>query len=242
MTESSQPLPPVPYTARLEDKIILNEKYIHLHFELLEPHRLPFHAGQYVSIKVDEAGTRRSYSICSSPAIDHGFELLVDVSPQGPGSQFLGDLEIGEDIELLAPLGRFTLAGHEEYSSLNFIATGSGIAPFRSMIQYLLQEKQEQRPIRLLWGMRYPEDLFWEDEFEELVDYFENFSFHPVMSKASSEWTLCRGRVTDCLLTHQWDDDGGYYLCGGTAMIEDTSTHLQKLDIAPDQINFEQFY
>jgi NAD(P)H-flavin reductase len=203
---------------------------------------LPFYAGQYVSIKVAEDGTRRSYSICSSPSIDHGFELLVDVSPQGPGSRFLQKLEIGEDIEMLAPLGRFTLHGSEEWSSLTFIATGSGIAPFRGMIQHLLQDEQDERPIQLLWGMRYPQHLFWQDEFEELVDYFENFSFHPVMSQAGEGWTLCRGRVTDCLQTHDWDPTGGYFLCGSTAMIEDTVAVLQSQGVPAEKIRYEQFY
>ena len=85
-------MPPQQFKARLEDRIVHNDKYIQCSFELTQPFRMPFLAGQYVSIKVSDRGDRRSYSICSPPGIEHGFELMVDVRPQGLGSKFLQNL------------------------------------------------------------------------------------------------------------------------------------------------------
>lgn len=233
---------PQQYTARLQDKQVFNDKYVQYHFELIEPNKMEFAAGQYVSIKVDEQGNRRSYSIASAPSVDHGFELLVDVEPNGVGTSYLQSLQFGDEISFLGPLGVFAIKAEEQAQELVFIATGSGIAPFHAMILDLLQNKSEQRQITLYWGMRYSKQLFWLDEFEELMDNFPNFHFHPVISRAEPGWTLCQGRVTDCLMVHGFPKEGQYYLCGNKAMIEDAAGILEKGDIDKTQVHFEKFW
>lgn len=238
--------PPAVYTAKLLEKLQHNEKFIQFRFELTEPHRMNFLAGQYVSVKVADRGDRRSYSICSSPEIDHSFELLIDVTPQGKGCQYLCSLQDGEAIEALGPMGRFVVpsdvATTSAESALQFVATGSGIAPIRSMILDQLQVKQDQRPITLYWGMRHEQDLFWVQEFEELVRSFPNFEFHPLLSQPTDIWTLCRGRVTDCIKTHARPENAGYYLCGSESMLKDMRQLLQSMAIAPERVHFESFY
>lgn len=232
--------------AKLADKRQLNEKFFFFDFEMVEPHRLDFAAGQYVSIAIPgETGTRRAYSITSSPEKNSGFELLVDVSPQGVGSKYLQNMEPGTEINFLAPMGVFTLVQGEKAEkekAIIFVATGSGIAPFRSMVQYLLQFQNDQRPIWLYWGMRYVTDMFWQDEFHELAQAFPNFHFHITLSRAPEDWPLCRGRVTDCLSIHDLPADAGYYLCGNRAMIEDVSNVLMGRSIPKEAIHFEKFY
>jgi len=234
--------PPKQYTARLEEKIVHNERFIQYSFELAEPHEMPFEAGQYVSVKVSEKGERRSYSICSSPDIKHGFELLIDISPGGIGSKYFEALDFGATIEFLGPLGMFTLAPNDNEAATTFVATGSGIAPFRSMILDLCQEKKDTRSIILYWGLRHENILFWEDEFEELAENFPNFKFHPVISQSSEAWPLCRGRVTDCLRVHDLPANSGYYLCGSTQMIADVSGQLIGRGVLAESIHHEKFY
>src|SRR3990167_11351528 len=94
-----------------------------------------FAAGQYVSLKVAEDGTRRSYSIASAPNTKV-IELLVDVGPMGAGSRYILGLKLGDSVEVLGPLGRFTLP--PSLKKVLFVATGSGIVPFRPMIRELL--------------------------------------------------------------------------------------------------------
>ncbi len=232
---------PQRFTAKLEDKIVLNEQYIQLTFELIEPHTLDFIAGQYVSIQVTPEGLRRSYSICSAPDINHGFELMVDINPGGPGTTYLNNLKFGEQISLLGPMGKFIVETEPAEPELVFIATGSGVAPFRSMILDLLQSKKDSRPLTLLWGLRYANLLFWQDELSELQDNFVNFKFHPVLSRPSSEWSLCSGHVTDCLAIHETAKTAGYYICGNQQMIADVVKLLEQLGVNQTQIHFEKF-
>jgi len=125
---------------------------------------------------------------------------------------------------------------------LVFVATGAGIAPFKSMIEDQLRNKQDQRQITLHWGMRQPKSLLWLEEWQELVEAFPNFHFHPVLSKAPEAWTLCRGRVTDCLSIHQLPTSAAYFLCGSKAMIEDTTNVLTQKGVSKELILLEKFY
>jgi len=238
--------PPQNYSVKLLEKIQHNEKFVQLKFELSEPHRMDFLAGQYVSIKVADRGDRRSYSLCSAPAIDHSFELLIDITPQGKGCTFLMGLDYGQAVEALGPMGRFVVAeaaeGTAAETALQFVVTGSGIAPARSMILDQLQTKGDTRPITLYWGMRHEQELFWMQEFEELAQSFPHFRFHPLISRPTDAWTLCRGRVTDCVRTHEQPPGAGYYLCGNEAMLADMRALLSDQGVPTERVHFESFY
>lgn len=235
---------PHPFKAKLQDKQILNDKYTLVTFELSDSHVLEFQAGQYLSLKVADTGERRAYSIFSSPAVGHAVELLIDVTPNGVGTHFLQSLELGAEVECLGPLGRFTIetAPAIPEPALVLIATGSGLAPFNSMVLDLLQVKHDLRPIILYWGERYETDLCLEMEFTQLSQDFPQFSFHPVLSRPAQHWKLCAGHVTDCLNTHGIVEPAGYYLCGGRLMIEDVTAVLTQGGVDKTSIHQERFY
>lgn len=232
---------PQQFTAKLEEKTQHNERYVQYSFELTEPHQMPFIAGQYVSIKVSERGERRSYSICSSPSIEHGFELLLDISPQGLGCKYLESLKYGDTMSFLGPLGTFTVSEQEE-SARYFIATGSGIAPFRSMILDELQNKHDERPLVLYWGQRHEQDMFWELEFQELAQNFSQFSNKIILSQPGDQWPLDKGRVTDLLTVLEKPVTAGYYLCGNGAMVKQSIEILEQSGVPQTHIHHEMFY
>ncbi len=231
---------PQQFTAQLRDKRQLTDRFTQYYFELVTPNVLEFTAGQYMSVQVTAAGDRRSYSIVSSPSITHGFELLIDHEPAGLGAQYFQSLQIGDEIKALGPLGLFQLDLAEP--SYAFVATGSGVAPFRSMILQLLQQQHTNKSVTLFWGLRKATDLFWQAEFQELVESFPNFKFHPTLSQGPQEWPLCRGRVTDCLSVHDIDVQAGYYLCGSTAMITSVKEVLSSRSILESAIHHEKFF
>ncbi len=233
---------PQHYTAIFEDRQVYNEKFTHLHFELKKPYRLDFKAGQFLSLKVDEDGARRAYSIASDPDIDHGVEILLDVTPQGKGVTYLQNLEFGDEVEFIAPSGRFVITDDAPEESLALVGTGSGIAPLRSMAIDQLKNKQDQRQITLYWGLRYARHLVWQDDFSRWSKQYPNFHFHPTLSRAEKEWPLCRGRVTNCLNVHDLPENAGYYLCGGKAMIDDVKQVLMERGVAEDRIHHEKFF
>lgn len=252
--------PPQKYIARVSDKYCVseNEKYVYIKFELVSPDRISFEAGQYVSIKINEAGERRSYSIASTPSDDHGFHLLVEIVEGGKGSNFLNNLVVGQEVEVLAPMGQFvvnadtsarqhinTCTRENVETKLLFVATGSGIVPLWSMINDQLITKSEKRQMRLHWGMRSEDDLFFVDKLERLANEHSNFVYDVVLSKPSLEWGLCSGHVQDCLERDfgpkaglvEWEA----YVCGRPEMIEAVSSKMIALGMLTQNIHHEKY-
>ena len=236
------------YVVRVSDSYYLNENesFILLKLELVTPDRITFQAGQYVSIKVNELGERRSYSIASTPDNNHGVTLVAEIIPGGKGSEYIKGLKPGDTVELLAPLGRFIvdLETMPKERKLLFVATGSGIAPIYSMINDLLINKKERRPIRLHWGMRDEGHIFWFDNFQRLAEEHPYFVFDMVLSKPQEEWELCTGHVQDCIgrdLGKEKMGDWEGYVCGSPKMVEELKTLLIKMGMPEEQVHHEKF-
>lgn len=239
---------PEKYRAKVSDKYFLteNQKFLYVKFELINPDRIKYRAGQYVSLKVDQSGERRSYSIASTPDDTHGFHLMAEILAEGKGSKFLQMAEIGQEVEVVAPMGQFVIR-EENMNKFLFVATGSGIVPVYAMINDLLINKREQRQIRLHWGLRSEEDMFWFDNLERLAEQYPNFVFDPVLSRPSETWSLCRGHVQDCLKRDFATQDGqglsGWqgYICGNPKMVEETKAALVELKMRNEDIYYEKF-
>ena len=194
-------------------------------------------AGQYVSLKVTPEGVRRSYSLASWPFDDAQgkptdyLELVVDVSPMGPGSQFILGLKVGGEVEALGPLGQF-VASEERLpkgKQLILVATGCGVVPLRSIVHDLVEEKGWRGEVVLHWGMRFLKYAFWKEEFEELARLHPNFKFDLVLSKPEEGWMGCTGHIQDCLVKHHPDLGGEVaYVCGNREMVEDVVAMMDK--------------
>ncbi len=238
---------PVQYKARLSEKYYVseNERFLYLKFELVNPDRIKYQAGQYVSLKINENGERRCYSIASAPDNEHGFHLLAEMVSAGKGSEYLKSLEIGSEVEALAPLGRFTINNLQFTNKLLFVATGSGIVPIYAMIEDLLINKKETRQMRLHWGMRSETDLFFVDNLERLATAHPNFVFDITLSRPSEKWSLCQGYVQDCL-SRDFNAQGGLseweaYLCGMPEKVVSIREKLGELGMKNENIYQEKF-
>lgn len=236
-------MPPQQLTARVEYSRVLAGSCLAL--ILVPQHQMEYKAGQYLSLKINAEGERRSYSLASWPTQEK-LELMVDTSPMGKGSQYILGLKPGDEVEILFPMGRFTIEdtlGEPTSNNLVFIATGSGIVPLRSMIHSLLEDKHYQGRVHLHWGMRHFSDLFWHEELKALEARFANFHFNLVLSKPDPNWTGCRGHVNDCLIEEYQTWRGwSAYLCGNQMMIQEVNKLLVSRGITPNQVYFEQFY
>jgi phenol hydroxylase P5 protein len=236
-------MPVQTFRAKTAEHILIKGKFQFITFELIDPATLNFKARQLVLMNLPGIPVKRNYSIASNPADNHKIDILVDVGPQGDGSLYLQSLNPGEEVSFMAPAGRFVLADDPKEKKLIFIATGSGISAVKSMILNLLQTQNDSRRIHLNWGLRYVQDIFWEDEFRLLEKQFPNFYFDLVISKAPEGWPLCTGHITDCLNKHYKDyQNTGYYLCGNKHMIEDTLTLLKSKGVNEANIHHERFF
>jgi NAD(P)H-flavin reductase len=236
-------MPIAKYTSKLSEKVTLNPKFRFLQLELQEPHRIEFNAGQYILLEIPTSARKRQYSITSAPRLDHAIQLLVEIVENGQASEYLEQIPIGEQVSFWAPAGEFVIKEEVQNSQdpLVFVGTGSGLAPLRSLILDQLRTKEAKRPIKLHWGMRQASDLFWLDYFEELRKNYSNFSYDITLSQPPEGWTLCKGRVTNCLSVHELLPNAHYYICGNPGMIEDSMKVLKERGITDDHMHHEKF-
>ena len=215
--------------------------------QLIHPPEISFQAGQYIAIEVTEIHdgkarqNNRPYSIISPPEEDRVIKLCVNLVAGGPGSTTLHNLRLGDEISFLHPFGYFTI-NVEADSSLLFVATGTGIAPIRAMIEHLLHQGIK-RPIRLYWGLRSERDLYHQEEFSALSQKFPFFKIITSLSQPSSDWPGDKGRVTERLPKEKINIENlEAYLCGNMTMIREVRTMLLDKGMTKKAIHFEKFY
>lgn len=169
-----------------------------------------FVAGQYLSVRYQD--TTRVYSIASSPTRDE-VEFCIRRVPGGQmTSELAVDLEIGDTVTLRGPYGDLLL---EEPSARDivFLATGTGVAPFKSMIDYLFETGRDQyegrpRDIWLFLGAAWRDTLPYREVFESYANQWDNFHFVPTVSRESylTNWDGETAYV-QYTLTKYLDDD-----------------------------------
>src|SRR5215213_7311256 len=142
-----------------------------------------FKPGQFVTLDlpIHEKPARRwrSYSIASWPDGTNEIELVIVLLEGGAGTNYLfNEIKPGSELTLRGPLGVFTLPEPIE-KDLFFICTGTGIAPFRSMLHYLKQHAIPHKNIYLIFGTRTQKDLVYYDELKKLEKEIEGFKFLP---------------------------------------------------------------
>jgi CDP-4-dehydro-6-deoxyglucose reductase len=205
--------------------------------KLEAPESFTFKAGQFAEIgRPDQPGSTRAYSICSAPSALPEVEFCIRLFPGGMISQYVAAKKIGDTIDVQAPFGAFTLENLD--TPFQFVATGTGIAPLRSLLITLFEKKPEGQA-DLLFGVRDEKHMLFEQELAALAKKHKGFSYHYVLSQASETWKGLRGYVTEHIDAIQ--PDAQFYLCGNPQMIKDVKAKLVAHAIASSAIHVEQW-
>jgi NAD(P)H-flavin reductase len=207
--------------------------------ELGEP--LPFLAGQFVNLAVPEAKPRpeRSYSVYSSPANPAALDLCIKLFEGGAASEYLRRARVGDTLDIRGPFGVFTLK--DDHDPVIFVATATGIAPFRSML-YERAAARDPRRFRLYFGVRDQGDLFALDDLAELAATLPDFRYTVCLSRPNPGWTGFTGRVTAALAEDFPTPTEHFYLCGNGGMIEETRELLKSRGLDRKGIHVEKYY
>lgn len=231
-------------TARLIRSVPLSEQTKHLEFEMLGIPRFGFVAGQWLSLqanKSDGEEITRAYSIASPPD-GNRFALCLNRVQDGFMSNFLCDLKEGAEIRCQGPFGDFIL--RPPLRDTLFIATGTGIAPFRSMLHWQLADpsRHEGRQLWLLLGSRYEKDIYYHDEFLRLAASHADFHYLPTLSRGAPEWKGLRGYVQEHVPgIVQNRTDMHAYICGLDKMIKANRELLKGLGWDRKAIRVEKY-
>jgi ferredoxin-NADP reductase len=229
--------------ARLLESVSLSSQTKHLLFEV-EPAPFDFIAGQFVSMKALHDGREitRAYSIASAPRDQRTFDICLNRVPNGFFSNYLCDLEAGALVDFHGPHGYFVLKN--PVRDAVFIATGTGIAPMRGMLDWLFAEptRHEGREFWLVFGTRYVEDLYYNEQFLEMERKHPNFHYVSTLSRDNEGWTGGRGYVQEHvakIVGTRTDMDA--YICGLRDMVQANRDMLKGIGWDRKSILFERF-
>ena len=212
----------------------------HFVFEVAETDRVQFAPGQFVSVTERIAGKEitRAYSIASPPD-GKRIELCLNRVAEGLVSPHLFDLRPGDCVRVSEPLGHFV--PRDPLGDSVFVATGTGIAPIRSMLHHVLRAGTGKH-LTLLFGARHAAGLLYRQEFERLALEHRNFLFLPTLSRPGDQWRGRRGHVQvhlDEALGGARDVD--VYLCGLRTMVDDVRAQLKRRCLDRQRIIYEKY-
>jgi CDP-4-dehydro-6-deoxyglucose reductase len=195
-----------------------------------------FHPGQYVDV-IGHGGLRRSYSIANAPAADKHIELHIRQVPGGAMSQYwFEQAKVNDLLRLNGPLGTFFLR-EVDGLDLVFLATGTGIAPIKAILEGLAARDQQPRSIAVYWGGRVPDDLYWNAREPDV-----SHQFVPVLSRAADGWDGARGHVQDVFLAQprEWSRTA-VYACGSDLMIHSARRQLLEAGLSERRFHSDAF-
>jgi NAD(P)H-flavin reductase len=191
--------------------------------EFSKPAELQFFPGQFLLVKtplVDNPADIqvRAYSVASL-ASDPTLLFVIKVVPGGRMGRFLEEkLEVGTTLDMQGPFGVFKVDADPSLD-LVFVATGTGLAPFRPQVRSLLSAS-DSRKIDIVYGVRDATDLFWVDWLKGIES--DRVHVHIALTRPSGEWAGFVGRVQtilpQCVTT--WSSVA-LHVCGNPAMITD---------------------
>jgi ferredoxin-NADP reductase len=191
--------------------------------------------GQYYTLRLtapDGYQAIRSYSIASSPLDEGEIELTIDCLMDGEVSPFIHDVvEVGDELEVRGPLTEyFTWQGS---SPLLLIGGGSGVVPLMCMLRHR-RRTFPQVPVRLLYSVRSPDDVFYRSELGEETTL-------TYTRRTSEGWTGATGRISAELVAGLAWPEGRAYVCGPNGFVETATGLLMQSGYEPARIRTERF-
>ncbi len=197
---------------------------------------LEFKPGQFLVFifKINNEEIRRPYSISSSPDEKDYIEITVKKTLNGKASTLLLDkTKLKNKFEALGPYGSFCY-NNENTDNIIHIAAGSGIAPIRSIIKYLLKNKQEIKQT-LLFSNKTEKDITYKEELQKL-SIEKVFTLTREIHKE-----IKNGRITKDLLKKHIKESSLYFICGPPLFVDSMVSELKSLNVKQEQIKTERY-
>jgi len=226
---------PAVYTASVFSKNNVSSKVTKLMLNI-NSNSFNFIPGQYINLQVNSE-RYRPYSISSGKRYLPTLSLLVETGHEGLGSNYVNSLKPNDLVTFIGPAGKLLLKSYLK-PNIQFFATGTGIAPFISILD-ILCEKHITNNIFLHFGVRKEEDIMLLPELEDIKSNLPNFRYKIYFSKPKNP-ELQPQRVTSALPGLAVEDTD-FYLCGHPAMVKEVGETLLSYGVLEKDIVTEIF-
>ncbi len=216
--------------------------------QIPEIENFDFKPGQFVTLDLpihEKKNKRwRSYSIASSPDGTNVFELVIVRLEGGLGTAYLFEHAAeGFELVLRGPQGHFVLPETID-RDIFWICTGTGIAPFRSMVQHIHRFNIPHKSLYLMFGCRHVSDCLYGPELKSLEDDLPGFYYLPTFSREPEENTLVKRGYVHSLyeeIIQQPPSPAYFYLCGWKQMIDEARQKITALGYDRKDIHLELY-
>jgi ferredoxin-NADP reductase len=190
--------------------------------------RFKFVAGQHISLSIAGDYQSREYSIYSAEEAEN-FEVLIKEVEGGYFSPKLKHLKVGDMVEVHGPFGKFGLDEKRLKTHKHvFIASGTGIAPFHSMVR-----SYKDLDYRVIHGVRYANEAYEKEDYN--IDKF-------TVCTSRDKTGDFNGRLTEYIKKAEFDQNTCFYLCGNSDMIFDAMEILQDKGFGRENVNVEVYF
>lgn len=230
----------------LREKRYIAKDTLELTYESDE--NLAFLNGQFYSFHIVKGDEEKSRSYSAANAVDdprnnHTLTIVVTLYPEGYASSYFVDSSVGDRVEASGPYGNLVLP-KQIPEALLLIATGTGIAPFRSMlhsIESILDAGQTQ--VTLAFGVKSSEYLLYDEAFLLLADKYPQFNYRIFLSQQPPARNIeAAGRVTELLNNQKVDPAQTLaFVCGNPSMVDDVVKQLEEQGLTTRQIKREKY-
>ncbi|MDP3706071.1 MAG: ferredoxin--NADP reductase [Legionellaceae bacterium] len=232
----------------LENTYMLSPSVKHFIFHSKHEPAFNFIAGQFITIHFEHQGKilRRSYSIANTPANDNHIEFAASYVKDGPGTELLFNLKIGDTIQITGPFGRLTLKDDTPKRYV-LLATSTGVTPYRAM-KHELQRRLDSNPnlhIVIMLGVQKRADILYGDEFLAWAATSPRVTFRAHLSRDHREDWLPHeysGHIQTGFSELDLNPEHDLvYLCGNPAMIDDAFALLKDKGFTTQHVIREKY-
>ena len=202
-----------------------------------------FRPGQFAWLTLRASPFRAKehpFSIASSPG--HGGALEFTIKELGDFTRTIGDVKPGEIAYVDGPHGIFTTDRFPRASSFVFIAGGIGIAPIMGMLR-TLAERNDPRPLRLIYGNRNWDQIVFREDLERLGPRL-NLSVRHVLQEPPVGWSGLPGILDETVMRAALSgapEGGIYFVCGPKPMLDAVQRTLRRRGVPLTRIQCELF-
>lgn len=206
-------------------------------------HNPDFKTGQFITLYwPDTPNYKRAYSL-SSCALDRGFYEVTVKRDGKMGTRIVDWAKAGDKMFVIPPVGKF-LPVYEPNKHLICIAGGSGVTPFRGFVREATRRKLSTK-ITILFSVRQPKDIIFNNEFRELEKENPYFKFYVTCTRPqpTDNWTGRVGRIDAAWIKHHITDLSNtvFYACGPNALVEFAEAQVFELGAPKEQMKTEKW-
>lgn len=247
------------FPIRLVSRDSIAPSVLHLRFVRDDGQALDYTPGQFIQIHfplADGSMARRSYSCATRHdhviACGEAVEFVASVVPGGAATALFQGMAIGDTLQASGPLGLFTLKPDDTNARYLLIATGTGIASYRSMLPELERQVRERGVrVSIVHGVRTPDDALFADEFNDFAARFPSqVHYLPSFSRqlpAADDARFTHARLREGYVQQHLQELGPdnvadiAYLCGNPHMVDACIEALKDVGLPMKQIRREKY-